>query len=419
MNEFKFQIEFLYQDYIRYIEAIKHLLIHNKGEDNNDDNDNDDKVKEKNKDSYNISKLELLKEPDIFSIYNYETFYREILIKPNILYSGTYDNLNYKVIWNRNDKTASKESIVYLTNNIEFIIQSENKLEAIMVFKKIKKFIKKRLEKKVSTKCVIYQFDSNFVCYNKISNLKKRELDTLFLDDEVKNDIFNDVSLYLTSKNDYKFYGIPNKRVYLFYGPPGTGKTTTIKMLGSIHKLPIHIISFDKKIDDNTIRMAVKKSFKNSNGYRIVILEDVDSIFHNKDNTDVFSSITFSAFINLLDGIGGINKVLFFMTTNHIEKLDNSLLRASRIDKIVEFKKTTSEQITKIVEKYRPNESDEIKNKLLSKFTLYENTIAEIQQFLFDNRNKTLDKNIIETISKLKRNKNDFQNSENCEKLYS
>lgn len=44
------------------------------------------------------------------------------------------------------------------------------------------------------------------------------------------------------------------------------------------------------------------------------------------------SSVTFSGFLNALDGVASGEERIVFMTTNHIEKLDSALIRPGRVD---------------------------------------------------------------------------------------
>ena len=44
------------------------------------------------------------------------------------------------------------------------------------------------------------------------------------------------------------------------------------------------------------------------------------------------SSVTFSGFLNALDGVASGEERIIFMTTNHVEKLDPALVRPGRVD---------------------------------------------------------------------------------------
>lgn len=44
------------------------------------------------------------------------------------------------------------------------------------------------------------------------------------------------------------------------------------------------------------------------------------------------SSVTFSGFLNALDGVASGEERIIFMTTNHVDRLDPALIRPGRVD---------------------------------------------------------------------------------------
>ncbi|MBR7518757.1 AAA family ATPase, partial [Mycobacterium tuberculosis] len=67
---------------------------------------------------------------------------------------------------------------------------------------------------------------------------------------------------------------------------------------------------------------VAKKSF--------IIFEDIDAVFdenRNKKQTKdggIGAGITFSGLLNALDGIASPEGIVYFMTTNYIDKLDSA-----------------------------------------------------------------------------------------------
>ena len=62
--------------------------------------------------------------------------------------------------------------------------------------------------------------------------------------------------------------------------------------------------------------------------------------------------ITFSGLLNALDGVYAQEGNLIFMTTNHKENLDPALIRPGRIDRQLEFKHTTRDQLQGMFEHF-------------------------------------------------------------------
>jgi chaperone BCS1 len=54
--------------------------------------------------------------------------------------------------------------------------------------------------------------------------------------------------------------------------------------------------------------------------------------------------VTFSGFLNALDGVASGEERIIFMTTNHVEKLDPALIRPGRVDLIEKIDDATPEQ---------------------------------------------------------------------------
>jgi mitochondrial chaperone BCS1 len=57
----------------------------------------------------------------------------------------------------------------------------------------------------------------------------KRSLDSVVLDEEVKQMLLDDTQEFLGSENWYAERGIPWRRGYLLHGCPGSGKTSLSK----------------------------------------------------------------------------------------------------------------------------------------------------------------------------------------------
>jgi chaperone BCS1 len=64
------------------------------------------------------------------------------------------------------------------------------------------------------------------------------------------------------------------------------------------------------------------------------------------------SSITFSGFLNALDGVASGEERIVFMTTNHLERLDPALIRPGRVDMMELLDDATPKQARALYEKF-------------------------------------------------------------------
>lgn len=80
----------------------------------------------------------------------------------------------------------------------------------------------------------------------------------------------------------------------------------------------------------------------------ILLLEDADSAFRNRRQVDEDgysgASVTFSGLLNALDGVAAGEERIAFLTTNHIDRLDEALIRPGRVDMTVRIGEATRYQ---------------------------------------------------------------------------
>ena len=225
-----------------------------------------------------------------------------------------------------------------------------------------------------------------------LSKLPKRDFTTLFLNENQKQ-IFYNIKQFLKEEDEYIKYGQPYKMNFLLYGPPGTGKTSIIYSIASELDMDVSVVSFGPKLDDATFLQAISNLPDES----ILLLEDIDALFLNRKNSGESNSmVSFSCILNILDGMGRKHKMITFMTTNHIEKLDPALIRPGRIDNIILFDSASDEQIKNMFTHFFPN--DKIPEKIINRLKKLKVTTAILQTFLFKNRKSS---SILEHIDEL------------------
>lgn len=182
---------------------------------------------------------------------------------------------------------------------------------------------------------------------------RKRPLDSVILERGVKERIVEDVQAFLNARTWYLDRGIPYRRGYLLYGPPGTGKSSFIQALAGHLDFNIAILNVSQRgLHDDRLSQLLTKIPPRT----IVLLEDVDVAFANrkKPDADGYSgaTVTFSGLLNALDGVASAEERIIFLTTNHVERLDEALIRPGRVDMTVRLGEATEYQMEQLWDRF-------------------------------------------------------------------
>lgn len=200
--------------------------------------------------------------------------------------------------------------------------------------------------KQKANRVSLWRFDTKYHFWSRISRRMARSLESIVLEESVKKLLMDDLEWFLKdeTRTFYAKHGIPYHRCYLLHGEPGTGKTSFMNSVAGHIQRNLCFIQMDKHMTDDTFRNAMTQLPALS----MVVLEDVDALFTNHREADQNnSSLSFSGFLNCLDGLGAPDDVVIFMTTNHPDKLDPAVMRPGRIDLKAEFKKPNKDVAAK------------------------------------------------------------------------
>lgn len=204
----------------------------------------------------------------------------------------------------------------------------------------------------------LWRFDTQHLFWMTISRRLARSLDSVVMEEVVKQPLLDDVEWFIKDETRafYAKHGIPYHRCYLFHGEPGTGKTSFIYALAGHLERNLCFVQMDKCMTDDTFRSAMSQLPRCA----MVVLEDVDSLFtHHRESDATKSSLSFSGFLNCLDGLGAPDDVVICLTTNHPERLDPAVMRPGRIDLKVGFKKPNREVASKYFLTFYPGAEEQ------------------------------------------------------------
>ena len=183
--------------------------------------------------------------------------------------------------------------------------------------------------------------------WEQVDAYSPRLLESVLLKPGEKEHLIQDFERFRSSRSRYQRLGVPYHRGYLLYGPPGTGKTSLVSALAARFGMSIYVVNLTE-MNDRTLKTAM-----NSVSESVVILfEDIDCMkassraveSNSRSQAEMASQlsaetrnpdrggVSLSGLLNVLDGVHAPENVVFVMTTNDIDALDQALLRPGRID---------------------------------------------------------------------------------------
>jgi chaperone BCS1 len=207
-------------------------------------------------------------------------------------------------------------------------------------------------------RAMLFTFSTNDGYWRERSHYRPRPLNSVVMDGVVKEDILEDIRKFLDSEKWYENTGIPYHRGYLFHGPPGTGKTSLIAALSEHFKSRVYYLRLNEISD-----LGLNEAMRTIPAGAMIVMEDIDCVTATaaREKTDKDESsgdlnlklgVTLSGLLNALDGVHSPQGAMYFMTTNHIGKLDPALIRPGRIDVRILLDKPKVEQLVEMYHRF-------------------------------------------------------------------
>ena len=302
----------------------------------------------------------------MFFFFNYEVL--EITFKESIIYMY-YEKGR---ISNNFNMTEVRFDNIFLESNKNF----QHICDFIYMIEDV------RIPESPETELCKFIWKENEYVWKYCQTFKKRSMESIYF--HKKNEVLTTLQNFMTDEKTYNIYknlDIPYKKIFLFHGLPGSGKTSFIRALASHFNYNISIVKNVADMDDNSLEWMVSKLRKNT----FLVFEDIDCLFHKRETTTMKTNISFSGILNLLDGVSSYDKLVIFITTNHINSLDFAFKR--RIDMFVEFSYAVKSEILEMYQKFFGDNQEKahdfyksLKNKKV--------TINTLEKFFIDCMNK-------------------------------
>jgi chaperone BCS1 len=176
-----------------------------------------------------------------------------------------------------------------------------------------------------------------------------RQLASIVLKAGQAEAILADLERFFASRSRYENLGIPWRRGYLLYGSPGTGKTSLVTAIASQLSLNVCSVSLASSgLNDERVNALLSSVPPRS----IVLIEDIDSFFRQREQATTTMKLSFSGFINALDGVASHEGSVIFMTTNHPELIDEAVIRSGRVDFRMELSRCDRHQLREMFLKF-------------------------------------------------------------------
>lgn len=227
-----------------------------------------------------------------------------------------------------------------------------------------------------------------------------RSFNDVFVPKTVENDLCNVVDCFIKNKKFYIEHHLPYHLGIMLFGEPGTGKTSIVSAISNKFSLvPHYVKSSDvwRLIDDET---DVRDIISQTGTLKMIVVEDIDTcgiVQRMKSDTerlkdDIVKEVSslvdadvpencsqsLSDFLNLIDGCGCLENVIWVFTTNHIENIDPALLRSGRVDHKFYIGYATNETFAEFMKHHFNRELPEntfVKNNV--SFATVQNDIAQ------------------------------------------
>lgn len=203
-----------------------------------------------------------------------------------------------------------------------------------------------------------------------------RTFSSVVLPSELEAEIIADLKTFTDSHARMQRLEMPWRRGYLLEGPPGTGKTSTALAIAAQLRFNLASLSLTGIESDDMLKQAVSQLRSRT----VLALEDIDaySISHEREHNNVKDgALSLSGLLNALDGFETPDGLVVIGTTNHVDRLDEALIRNGRFDRTFHLGYIQAEALERLFQWFYEEEPIEPAPSTTALAKLSPSTVAE------------------------------------------
>jgi hypothetical protein len=148
-----------------------------------------------------------------------------------------------------------------------------------------------------------------------------RQIATLSLSPELE-DVVEECRFWHRERDWFKARSIRWRRGYLFAGPPGAGKTSLARGIAEDLDLPVYAPDLATMRNRDFAKLWDDAA---EDAPSMVLLEDIDVVFHGRENVASDKGLTLDCVLSTIDGARPSDGVLLVICTNCPEMVDPAL----------------------------------------------------------------------------------------------
>lgn len=180
--------------------------------------------------------------------------------------------------------------------------------------------------------------------------------DVIGLDKQM--DELQDIVRFLKMPEKYEEIGAALPKGILLFGQPGVGKTHIARAIAGEANVKFYEISaseFNAKYlgeSEERIRLIFKSAEENAPA--IIYIDEIDSIAVKRysDNSNKYSASILNQLLACMDGFNKDTNVIVIAATNHVDTLDEAILRSGRFDRKIFIHTPDKDARSKLFEYY-------------------------------------------------------------------